>query len=350
MQHIRERLYSWYKHHERDLPWRSSNDPYQIWLSEIILQQTRISQGINYFLRFTEAFPTVKALAGASEDQVLRLWQGLGYYSRARNLHKAARQIVTKHAGKFPDTYEAIRALPGIGPYTAAAIASIAFNLPYPAVDGNVYRFLARYFGIDTPIDTTAGKKQFHNLANDLLNQQDPGMHNQALMEFGALQCVHPTPHCHSCPLIESCFAYNHQLTATLPVKNKKLTQQTRYFYFFLIKQGTQIFLEKRPTNDIWAHLYQFPLHESKHQLSDEEITQLSIPGLNPTKATLRSISEEKKHVLSHQIILARLIQVEIEGYNEINPALICINEKDISKFAVPRLLERFWERLTREV
>ena len=346
MEHFKRSLYKWYNINKRDLPWRETNNPYFIWLSEIILQQTRIQQGISYYLRFVEAFPTVHDLAGATEDEVLKLWQGLGYYSRARNLHKTAQQIVDEHNGNFPSEYLAIVKLKGIGPYTAAAIASIAFSLPYPTIDGNVYRVLSRYFGIDTPIDSTEGKKQFQEIAEELLDESDPGMHNQALMEFGALQCVPKSPDCNNCPLQPGCFAAQNNKINVLPVKAKKTKQRERYFYYYLLEQNGSVYLEKRTENDIWRNLYQLPLIEQTKKLSDEEIVKTGLPFIKGYNYNLNSISKERKHVLSHQIIHAKLVRIEISNDVKIREPLFKVKTKDISKFAVPRLLELFFEDL----
>ena len=337
-------LYRWYQQNRRDLPWRKTNDPYKIWISEIILQQTRVAQGIAYYQRFTDTFKTVHELATASEDEVLKLWQGLGYYSRARNLHTAAKTIVKDYDGKFPDSYENIIQLKGIGPYTAAAIASIAFSIPKATVDGNVYRVLARYFGIDTPINSNAGKKEITMLAEKLLDMKDPGTFNQALMEFGALQCIPQNPDCKNCPLSSNCVALASGTVHLLPVKEKKTKQTERYFYFYLIENRDTVYLEKRTGNDIWKNLYQLPLIEEPVELSEKAIMEKTVPFIKKGKTNLASISGKKKHILSHRIIWARLIRLEISGNPEISKELIPINKKDISKFAVPRLMELFFK------
>lgn len=342
-------IYSWFLHNKRDLPWRNTKDPYKIWLSEIILQQTRVVQGIGYYHQFSAHFPTVNALASASEDEVLKLWQGLGYYSRARNLHFTAKIIVNQFNGNFPSKYNEILKLKGIGLYTAAAISSIAFNLPHPTVDGNVYRVLSRYFGIETPIDSNKGKKEFYELAESLLLHDNPGMHNQALMEFGALQCVPKSPKCNMCPVAESCFARKNLLIKTLPIKSKKIKQSKRYFYYYYIDDGDSTFLEKRTTNDIWRNLYQFPLFESDKSLLKEDILKHEILFLTNNGINIRSISAEKKHILSHQIIFARIIHIEIRKAEFISNEIMRINKKDIHKFAVPRLLEQFIDNLNIE-
>ena len=346
MQDFKANLYRWYDHQKRDLPWRLTSDPYKIWISEIILQQTRVAQGIDYYHRFIKRFPTVNKLAIANEDEVLKLWQGLGYYSRARNLHQAAQTIANNHHGVFPDTYTKIKELKGIGPYTAAAIASIAFNLPYPTIDGNVYRVLSRYFGIKTPIDSNQGKKEFEHLAEELIDKDNPGMHNQALMEFGALQCVPKNPDCAVCPLAQSCSAYISNQVSLLPLKQKKTKQLHRYFYYYLIGDKDFIYLEKRTGNDIWKNLYQLPLIETEHELLDNEILLKNVPFILSGPFNFVSLSAKKKHILSHRIIWARVIKLEISDETRISKALIRVNKKDISKFAVPRLLELFFEDL----
>ena len=261
----------WYNEHKRDLPWRETTDPYQIWISEIILQQTRVAQGYAYFLRFMERFPTVKSLAEAPEDEVMRLWQGLGYYSRARNLHEAARMIASREDG-FPKTYEEVRSLKGIGEYTAAAICSFAYGLPYAAVDGNVYRVLSRWLGIDTPIDTATGKKLFSKWANQLLDTQHPGLYNQAIMDFGALQCLPQSPDCSTCPLEVSCVARKEGCVDKLPVKSHRTKVLPRYFNYIYVRAGAFTFIHKRTDDDIWKNLYELPLVESDTPWTEEEL------------------------------------------------------------------------------
>ena len=342
MDNFTNKIYLWYNDNKRELPWRKTDDPYKIWISEIILQQTRVSQGIDYYLNFIDAFPNVKSLAEANEDEVLKLWQGLGYYSRARNLHSASKEIMEKHNGIFPHEYSDILNLKGIGNYTAAAIASIAFGLPYPVVDGNIYRLFSRYYGIETPIDTNVGYKEFRAHAQKLMPNKNPGFHNQALMEFGALCCVPKSPGCVQCPLSESCFAFNNNIVDRLPVKAKKVKQTTRYFYYYLLVDGNSIYLEKRTQNDIWKNLYQLPLLETSTELTDQQIINTEVPFITNGLVNLKSISSKKKHVLSHQVIYARLIETEIENNTIIRSNLIQVNKKDIYKFAVPRLVEQF--------
>lgn len=343
-------VYRWYIKNERNLPWRQTTDSYKIWISEIILQQTRVAQGTNYYNRFIEKFPTVEKLANSTEDEVLKMWQGLGYYSRARNLHSAAKSIVNNYNGKFPDTYDEIIKLKGVGKYTAAAVASIAFDLPYPAIDGNIYRFFTRYFGISTPVDSQKGKNEIQKIASDLMPDKNAGFHNQAFMEFGALQCVPKSPKCEICPLFESCFAAQNKLVKNFPVKTKKAKQIHRYFYYYFIESGKFTYLEKRIGNDIWRNLYQFPLFESDKLLSEKEILGKSnIPFFNNCTINVKNISNQKKHILSHQIIFARVINIEIEYQECLSNNFIQVNKKDISKFAVPKLLEDFINELVYE-
>lgn len=335
-------IYHWYSQNKRDLPWRETSDPYKIWISEIILQQTRVAQGTDYYHRFIEKFPTIVDLAKASEDDVLKLWQGLGYYTRARNLHTTAKKIVTNFDGKFPSDYKTILSLKGIGSYTAAAIASIAFGLPYPAIDGNIYRVLSRYFGISTPIDSNNGKKEFQEIAEALMPAQNAGFHNQAFMEFGALQCTPKSPDCPNCPLLETCFAAQNKLVDQLPVKSKKTKQRTRYFLYILIEDGDFIYLEKRKDNDIWKNLYQLPIVESDEKFTDQQILALDTPFIQSRESVLKSVSAQKKHILSHQIIFARMVHIELKNKELLNEKLVRVNKKDISKFAVPKLIEDF--------
>jgi A/G-specific adenine glycosylase len=295
-----ETLITWYKDHARDLPWRRTNDPYVIWLSEIILQQTRIAQGLPYFYKLTEAFPTVYDLAAADETTLFRLWQGLGYYSRARNLHKTAKHIVESHAGKFPTTYAELIKLPGVGPYTAAAIASFAFGEASPVVDGNVYRILARYFGIETDILHASARKEFTALAQELIPSTDPARFNQAIMEFGSLQCS-PSPDCGSCPLLTSCFAYREGRVSQLPVKSKAKAQRIRHFQYFVIEHAGKILVHQRQSKDIWQGLWEFFCVESPNL--DETINLY--PFLSPLMTHAVPLQAPGVHVLSHQKIIS---------------------------------------------
>lgn len=321
-------LLKWYELNGRSLPWRETTNPYAIWLSEVILQQTRIAQGWAYWERFMKRWPTVENLASATEDEVLREWQGLGYYSRARNLHKAARQIA--EAGSFPTTYETIKTLKGVGDYTAAAIASIAFNEPVAVVDGNVYRVISRYFGIDTPIDSTQGKKEFKAMAQEYLAKDKPATFNQAIMDFGAIQCTPASPDCNVCPLVETCAAYAEQKIDTLPVKSKKIKQRERAFAFIYIRCKDEIAIHRRAAGDIWQGLWEFPTTDA----------------CNIDIEKSKAIAHKVKHVLTHQVLYADFYLLE----TDIKPCLpsdyIWIKETELNNYALPRLLEILLSKL----
>jgi len=339
-------LVQWYHEHKRDLPWRDTQDPYKIWISEIILQQTRVNQGLDYYNRFVDRFPDVKTLAEALEDDVLKHWQGLGYYSRARNLHKAAQQIVTLHEGIFPTDYKDIIALSGIGVYTAAAICSFAYNLPFAVVDGNVYRVLSRIFGIDTPIDSTSGNKIFQETAQDILNINYPAIHNQAIMEFGALQCVPSSPNCELCPLKNICISFASDLTGILPIKSKKVKTRKRYFNYLFIKNNNNTYLQKRTGEDVWKNLYEFPLIEDVRLLEVNELfchenfRKLTAGILSDI--TIRPLSQPVKHILTHQQIFAQFFMVEIAESNDTIRSFEETEITGIEKYPVSRLMELF--------
>lgn len=338
------RIHQWYSLFKRNLPWRDTRDPYFIWLSEIILQQTRIEQGLAYYQKFTETFPTITDLANASEDQILKLWQGLGYYSRARNLHFTARYIREHYKGEFPQQHHLILSLKGVGEYTAAAIASISFHQAYPAIDGNVFRVLSRFFGISEPIDTSIGKKTFSAIAKELIKGTDPGMHNQALMEFGALQCTPQKPGCLNCPLQDLCYAFSANKIAELPVKLKKTKQRDRYFNYLVFSDGDKTWLRKRTGKDIWENLFEFPMIETSEAISID--TLLSMPEViqlvNPDFASIKSVEDWKVHLLTHQRINYRIIQVNLLQEIIMPLNMIEVNKKDIFNFAVPKLLETY--------
>jgi A/G-specific adenine glycosylase len=311
-------------------------------LSEIILQQTRIDQGTAYYLRFVSEFPSISDLASASEDQVLKLWQGLGYYSRARNLHFTARQIHENFNGVFPDDYKTIRSLKGIGDYTAAAICSISFNLEYPAVDGNVYRVFARFFGINDPIDSASGKKKFHDLATKLITGTNPGMHNQAMMEFGALQCTPRNPDCGKCPLNKSCYAFLKNKINDLPVKKNKTIQRDRFFNYLVITDPDHTWLRKRTGKDIWTNLFEFPIVETGEKSGIEQVVEADEfrDFIRSGLPVIEHVSNWKIHLLSHQRINYRFIRIRFEGKFNLSDHLIRVNKEDIFNFAVPKLLD----------
>lgn len=342
MDFFNAQIHQWYAIYKRDLPWRNSCNPYFIWLSEIILQQTRVDQGLAYYLRFTEEFPTINELANASEDQVLKLWQGLGYYSRARNLLFTAKYIQKHYDGKFPEHYESILALKGIGEYTASAIASISFGLEFPVVDGNVFRLLSRFFGISEPIDSNSGKKVFYSLAKELIKGTNPGMHNQALMEFGALQCMPGKPDCLKCVLSEKCFAYGADKVGILPVKANRTKQRDRFFNYLIFEYNNYIWIRHRISKDIWKGLFEFPLIETSGKtkvleiLSSNEWNQIT----NSPNAIIQSIGNWKIHILSHQRINYRFIRITLTEEFELLDKLVRVNKQDILSFAIPKLLE----------
>lgn len=366
-------IISWFRENGRALPWRETRDPYAIWLSEIILQQTRIVQGLEYWERFMAQYPTVEALAAASEDDVLKLWQGLGYYSRARNLHAAAKQIV--EMGKFPDTLEGIKSLKGVGDYTAAAIGSFAFDIPAAVVDGNVYRVLSRYFGIDTPINSTQGKKEFAALAQSLI----PGggnekikpeafemelspisAYNQGMMDFGAIQCTPQSPKCLLCPLAETCEALRNDRVAELPVKEKKLKVQTRRLTYIYIRcqeetsaNGEQaepmIAIHRRDKGDIWQGLWEpYNASDSKktpieYHEDIEKMFHLPTASLN---YGITRIVKDVKHVLTHRILLADFYLLETDGRFPLPADYIWIKESEFDQYGIPRLIEILLEKL----
>lgn len=341
-------LLAWYTREGRDLPWRHTRNPYRIWLSEIILQQTRVAQGTAYYHRFVERFPDVTSLAAATEDEVLKLWQGLGYYSRARHLHKAAQEIVSQFGGEFPTTFAAIRSLSGVGDYTAAAISSAAFGLPHAAVDGNVYRVLARLFDIDTPIDTTSGKRQFSELAQSLLDPANAGSYNQAIMDFGALVCTPLHPHCEECPFSEHCLARSAGVITQRPVKRGKASVRDRWFHYLHILCGEQTVLCRREAGDIWQGLYEFPLLEMSS--AGAEIKDLCATAefqkWIETDWQLRHHISLPRHQLSHQRIHAEVWQIEVPKFSE-QATSHTSPIAELEQYAIPRLLERYFEMLS---
>ena len=323
-------LLRWFAQYGRELPWRGIADPYGIWVSEVILQQTRIEQGRDYWLRFMERFPTVEALAAATEDEVLRQWQGLGYYSRARNMHAAARQIV--ELGGFPRTIEGLRALKGVGDYTAAAVGSMAFGLPAAAVDGNVYRVLARHHGIDVPINTTRGKRTFEALAQDLLPEDQASAFNQAMMDFGATWCTPRSPRCIVCPVADTCDALHTGRVSQLPVKEKKFKVQERRFSYVYVRHKGKTALRRRPAGDIWQGLWEPLLVENG-----------PLPELG---CTLNLLARGVKHVLTHRILLVDFYLAEALVPPVLPAGYQWVDEADLGDYAMPRLVEKLLELL----
>lgn len=308
-----DQIIAWYRANKRELPWRGTCDPYPIWLSEIILQQTRVKQGLPYYERFLEAYPDVFALARASESEVLRLWQGLGYYSRARNLHACAREIVDQYGGRFPEDYAGLVKLRGVGTYTAAAIASFAYNETVPVVDGNVFRVLSRVFGVKEDILSTGGQKTFRKLAEKLVPDGKAGEYNQAIMEFGALQCTPQNPACLLCPVSSMCYAYQHNEQKNLPVKIKKVKVKKRYFSYIVLRRGQEIFMKLRSRKDIWQGLYDFYLLETQHPL--ENVDQLQEDTW--LRKVLESgpnveMSDTYRHQLTHQQLIVRFFVIDV--------------------------------------
>ncbi|MBC8593957.1 A/G-specific adenine glycosylase [Oscillospiraceae bacterium N12] len=337
-------LIDWYSEHKRELPWRESTDPYIIWISEIILQQTRVVQGYDYFMRFINRFPDVKTLAEAEEDEVMKYWQGLGYYSRARNLHTAARSM----NGAFPKTYPEVLALKGVGEYTAAAICSFAYDMPYAVVDGNVYRVLSRYLGIETPIDSTEGKKLFSVLAGEMMDKSRPAVYNQAIMDFGALQCTPQTPVCLFCPLADSCIALSKGLVMKLPVKQHKTKTTNRYLNYVYAHTNTYTFINKRTGDDIWKNLFELPLIETVESVTEEEFlalpdfTKLFASGETPV---VHSVCRDVKHVLSHRVLYANFYEVNLPEDTLSFSSFQKVRTEELGQYAVPRLIHAFLEK-----
>lgn len=339
-------LLEWNKGQTRPMPWKGEKNPYLIWLSEIILQQTRVEQGLPYFEKFKKAFPTVHDLARAPEDKVMKLWEGLGYYSRARNLHSTAKHISEELKGVFPTAYKDIIALKGVGPYTAAAIASFAYNLPHAVVDGNVYRVLSRAFNIDEPIDTTSGKARFSKLANTLLEKKNPGIYNQAIMDFGATVCVPKNPVCKNCPMHLDCKGYKKRKVAQLPVKSKKMVRKKRFFNYFVIKDNAGLTLiNKRVSKGIWQNLYDFPLIEMAKQstLKELEKTEEFIKWLKKGKLNFVP-SKPFKQLLTHQEIVAVFWEVEIKTIKKLpmHKDYAIVEWNSLSNFAFPKIIDLY--------
>jgi len=339
-------LVRWHTTHHRPLPWKGEKDPYLIWLSEIILQQTRVEQGLPYFEKFKEKYPTVIDLADAPEDEVMKMWEGLGYYSRARHLHAAAKYIACELGGIFPKTYDGIRGLKGVGDYTAAAIASFAYGLPHAVVDGNVYRVLSRVFGIEEPVDTAAGKKLFARLAQELLDEASPGDYNQAIMDFGASQCVPAAPKCSGCPIVVFCEAKNKNMVARLPVKSKRIERKQRFFNYLVLNRGPHVFIKKRTEQDIWRNLYDFPLIETPHlPPAKEKIFKHDKwkAWLGDNEWQLRDPSPPYVQELTHQKITALFFEVEVgKSFSPVPSQWIDVKQDELRTFAFPRIIDRY--------
>lgn len=322
-------IINWYKVHQRDLPWRREKDPYKIWLSEIILQQTRVAQGLPYYLRFIEAYPTILDLANAPQDEVLRLWQGLGYYSRARNLHFTSKLIATDLNGVFPKKFSEIIKLKGIGDYTAAAIASFAFDEPVAVVDGNVFRVLSRFFGIETDVSSGAGQREFKALASLVLPTLFASIYNQAIMEFGALQCTPVSPSCESCPLQETCVGFKQKMVSQLPVKIKKIKVKERFFSYYVFLEKNQLYLAKRDRGDIWEGLYDFKLN-------------IDHKFIAPNKLIVAWESKEYKHLLTHQRIQAKFYVILERPKGDNYKDLMPFTKNEVENLPKPVLISKF--------
>lgn len=346
---VSSKLIYWYNINKRQLPWRNTNDPYIIWVSEIILQQTRVDQGLEYFNRFVARFPDVLSLASASEQEVLRQWQGLGYYSRARNMHTAAQHIAGKMNGKFPESSAGLLKLKGIGPYTASAVASICFGEACPVVDGNVMRVVARYFGISIPVNTTEGYKAVFEAAQQIIDREHAGTFNQALMEFGALHCTPRQPACNSCPLQSGCVAFHEHTVNILPVKIKPAKPRDRHFNYLTILQQNEseqqeIFIRKRTGKDIWNGMYELPLIETSLAMEPEQL--FGSPDwktiFGGQQLQILAYSESYKHQLTHQTIHARFISVQMDEYPDGSADWQRIEVRHLRDYPIPRLIDRY--------
>ena len=323
---ISEKLLDWYKENGRKLPWRKTRDPYTIWLSEIILQQTRIEQGLPYFEKFVTKYPKIQDLAIAEEDEVLRLWQGLGYYSRARNLHFTAKEVVSKKNGEFPSEFNELKKLKGIGDYTASLVVSVCFGVPEAVVDGNVYRVLSRLYGIDTPINTTQAKKEFKSLANKIIDKKHPGDFNQAIMDFGAMVCKPANPDCDNCALKAVCFANENNLQKVLPKKLPKQKSKERYFHYFVIEKDAKVLINKRTNDDIWKNLFEFPMTETKN-----------------SKQIYPQLVYEIKHKLTHQNL--NIWFYKIDWIPEKSDDYKWVYVSELEKFAFPKPIDSYIKR-----
>ena len=339
-------LMLWHKkYNKRQMPWKGEKDPYKIWLSEVILQQTRVEQGLDYYLKFLKAYPTVKKLAEASDNDVYKLWEGLGYYSRCKNLLSAARTIAGEKKGKFPNTYQSILELKGVGPYTAAAIASFAFDLPYAVVDGNVNRVLSRFFNIDFAIDSTKGKLFFNELAFEALDKGASALYNQAIMDFGATVCKPQLPLCSDCFLQKNCLALKNGSVNVLPVKEKKIVKKHRWFYYIVAEYGNKILVKKRLNKDIWHNLHEFILLETESYLSPEQIDQtLAFKELENLKYKIIRISDSFKQQLTHQTVHAVFIHIKMSR-KIIPEGMEFADKEDLLKLAFPRLINGYMEQ-----
>ncbi len=343
--HFTQTLINWYDPKDRPMPWKEEKNPYYIWLSEIILQQTRVEQGLKYYIKFKKNYPTVADLANAPEDELMKNWEGLGYYSRARNLHASAKFIHNELNGKFPHTYENIIALKGVGEYTAAAISSFGFGLAHAVVDGNVYRVLSRFFGIEIPTDSNEGKKLIKELAQDLLDKKGPATYNQAIMDFGATICKPKATLCKECPLAKKCIALKTDKVKELPIKEKKIKKINRYFHYLILNKGDEVFIKKRKENDIWKNLYEFPVIETVTKINWEklstkkefsEIFSGNIYGIS-------SHSASYIQQLTHRTIIAYFHELKVnDDFKTTKKDWLCVKKKEIRRFAFPKIIDLY--------
>lgn len=349
-EHFARILLKWDKEKNiRQMPWKGEKDPYRIWLSEIILQQTRVEQGLGYYSRFLHAFPNVHQLAGATDERIFKLWEGLGYYSRCRNLIASARFIVKNLDGKFPSSYETIKELKGVGPYTASAISSFAYNLPHAVVDGNVNRVLARIFGISLPVNSVAGKKAFNMLANELMKTEEAGKYNQAIMDFGAVVCKPVAPACKTCVFRKNCYAFINDQVDQLPVKDKKPPVKKRWFYYVFIEKmieaGQYRFaIRQRRESDIWKDLFEFPLVEVKIEMEASIVLKKAEKnmGLRKKQYSLISVSPLFRQQLSHQLIAGRFIRIRLKQDEELENDWQWVSKEQLNELAFPRYINQF--------
>jgi A/G-specific adenine glycosylase len=337
------KLISWFTKNKRDLPWRNTANPYEIWVSEIILQQTRVNQGFYYYETFVKKFPEISSLAHAEVDEVLKMWQGLGYYSRARNMHEAANYIVNACGGKFPSTYLDLLKVKGIGDYTASAIASIAFGEAVPVIDGNVNRVIARLYAVQEPIDTPEGKRQIRHFAEKMLIRSSPGQYNQAVMEFGALQCVPRNPDCETCILKATCMAYDKGIVSLIPSKSKAVKIKTRYLHYIIVCDNKHIYLQRRNKNDIWKGLYEFPLIETDSAVGLDELraTGQWLQWFGSHSPQIRSVSPEITHILTHRILKIKFYELT-NAQPAFNEQQIKVRWDDVLQYAVPKVIEKY--------
>ncbi len=348
-------IISWYNSNKRDLPWRETLDPYRIWISEIILQQTRVSQGLPYYQKFVKAFPTVQDLAKANEQDVLSLWQGLGYYSRARNMHKCAKHITTDYEGLFPPRFEELLKLPGIGPYTAAAISSLAFNNPIPVVDGNVYRVLARVFGINNNIADAKSFKLFFDLSADLIDQKEPGTYNQGVMELGATICSPQSPDCANCPVEANCFARANKKQKEFPVKIKKKRNTNRYFTYLVLECSGKLAMSKRVGKGIWQEMFEFYLIEHKAPTEIENINNSLLEQVLKMGGIIDQEAQLPKHILSHQTIYSSFLHIKFNSDKEwddllVENNLVLYSRSEIEALPKPVLISNYLNNVSKSL